>query len=574
MTETIKVDDMEITPYPEGWLKPIHPALGVIDETAYVGFWIPSKVRNKEGHETEELMLYLITDKRERILANDEALRSRGWRLQYKPVHFENRWTMSDVEAYLHDGKGLDLGPIDLFKGVLEAWRTYIWFEDDREYAYEALWDIGTYFHHLFNAYPYPYFGGVKRSAKTKALTVHSCLAFNAIFSMNVSTACLFRMIQNARCSFMIDESERLNNPERAQEFRSLLLGGYKRGECAYRNVETREKQWTPTAFEVYSPKALANISGLEGVLEDRCKTTIMRRTLDRAIVDREIDEEDPCWAALRASLYRFYLGHWRGVKGLYNDLGALSGLSELAGFLKTRAPKVSDEDLGLLTSRELELWRPILALALYIDEAYQAGPTSLTTQIIGLAIDTARSRGTEDATESADMILVGVLAEIVKEDAYYMTGPILDAMRAKWDKEETWLNSKWLGKALRRLGFRDKKRKSAGVQYNLKMSEVVELARIMGVELPSVVSVVNAVSGQPKLLQPHAEIIEALRASIDRGSMEDFMRAMGKLGLSPNEANGLFSRLLKDGKLVEGPEGAYHWLDARVPDREYADKV
>jgi hypothetical protein len=45
------------------------------------------------------------------------------------------------------------------------------------------------------------------------------------------------------------------NMSKRTLEFRSILLSGYKKRARAY------------------SPKTLANIRGLEGVIEDQCKT-------------------------------------------------------------------------------------------------------------------------------------------------------------------------------------------------------------------------------------------------------------------------------------------------------------
>lgn len=75
----------------------------------------------------------------------------------------------------------------------------------------------------------------------------------------------------------MIDETEKLSRPDRALEFRSILLGGYKKGEKVYRTEKLRDGTFQPEAFEVYGPKALANIGGIEDVLEDRCHTVILR---------------------------------------------------------------------------------------------------------------------------------------------------------------------------------------------------------------------------------------------------------------------------------------------------------
>jgi len=115
-------------------------------------------------------------------------------------------------------------------------------------------------------------------------------------FSGNLSTSSMFRLIQNSRCTLLIDETEKLANPERAQDFRGLLLCGYKKGEFVFRAEKTRKDRYKPESFEVYSPKMLANIRGLEDVLEDRCITIIMKRAKNPRILNAEINLNDPIW--------------------------------------------------------------------------------------------------------------------------------------------------------------------------------------------------------------------------------------------------------------------------------------
>lgn len=205
--------------------------------------------------------------------------------------------------------------PLKLLTEFIYIWVEDIEFSDKRDYIYHVLWDLGIYLHHLFNAFPYPYLGGVKRVGKTRVLTLHSLVAFNAIFSNNMSIASIYRLVQNAGCTLLIDETESLKNPQRAQEMRTLLQSGYKKGPKAYRIEKNTKGQLVPIGYEVYSPKALANIRGLIHVLEDRCKPTIMRRSINRKIIDREVDIGDSRWVKLRSKLYRFFLMNWLPIK-------------------------------------------------------------------------------------------------------------------------------------------------------------------------------------------------------------------------------------------------------------------
>jgi hypothetical protein len=169
-----------------------------------------------------------VTSERQTVLGLNQELVKRKWRLNYKPIHYKtNRWNLADVQAYLD---GADVNAADVFLQVKDVYKEFLELPDEKLYVLHALWSIGTYFHMSFNSYPYLYVGGVKRSGKTKTLTLHSVLDFNAIFSNNMSSATLYRLIQNSHSTLLIDESEKLSNPQRAQEFRNILLAGYKKG--------------------------------------------------------------------------------------------------------------------------------------------------------------------------------------------------------------------------------------------------------------------------------------------------------------------------------------------------------
>lgn len=633
----IQLRGLRIQPLFEGKPISIHPAIGIAGDRAYVGIWIPCLIVEEEGESENEGegkgggkgapkatmkdLLFLITSDRKAILANEEILKDLGWRLAYKPLQFENRWSLEDVRAWLN-GSLQAPKPKEVLEALLEAWKTYIDFEDPREYLYRALWDIGSYFFHLFASYPYEYLGGVKRSGKTKALMLHKALAFNAVLSNNMSTASLYRLIQNARCTLLIDESEKLATPERAQEFRSILLAGYKSGERVYRVEKNAKERLVPEAFDVYSPKALANIGGLEDVLEDRvAHPTFMKRSLKVSITNRDVRLEDPLWSRLRSLLYAFFLSHWKGVlevyeglreamamtsqgsspdpgpgsnskssfdlgssmnfsehsekseaSGLHGKIHGSSELSELGELGEHRGKGIGEIEPGsedeaeakseseqittsvfasasismpILTSRELELWLPILSLAYYFDvygnvngnrdnndkesPSNLSSPSSLSSpkftklpcldgsldsdaltnassikftspslskqskskhspslfaSMLSLALESARDRQIEDATETREAILVQSLQEIVEEDGegYIAVRKIKDAMAKRLDDPADWLTNRWLGRALRRLGFKEKRRLGTGYEYRLTVSAVRDLAKRFGI--------------------------------------------------------------------------------------------
>jgi len=506
--EDINVGDLTIKPSLEKTMKDIHPAIGVVDGTAYVGIWVPCEITGKKGEATYKDLLFLVTDKRELILANDEVFREKGldWRLAYKPIHFPNRWRLQHVQAYL-DGATVD--PSTVLNSMVKAWQKYMEVPTEAEYLYHALWDLGTYFHILFNCFPYHYIGGVKRSGKTKDLGLHYCLAFNAILSNNMSTASIYRLIQNARATLLIDETEKLSYKgklsERALEFRSIILSGYKKGGKAYRTEKTRQETLQPRAFEVYSPKAVANIRGLEDVMEDRCKTTILKRSRNTKIVNLEINENDEEWSELRSELYVFFLTYWREIKRKYDGIKDSSELSESVNIKGNTL--FSKENVDLLVGRELELWRSIFALAMFLDEKGVSGSTftgSLCSLILTLAIKNAKQRLTENITETGEVILLQVLTQLVNENNYYPVKTLKNKMAEAFDEEQKWLTTRWIGSALRRLGFTEKRRVGTGYQYFLKNEDVNDLAKRMNLpsepeNVPVSIGVTSGTSGTPQ---------------------------------------------------------------------------
>jgi len=485
--EQIQIKDFTIIPSFKDPVNLVHPAIDVLEDRAYVGAHLPCVVisnSDKDGKEAEnrtEDMLFLVTSLKEKILAHKDILRKLNLKLATRPL-MTNRWRLDSIGSYLAGESQDPVDPVDVYTAVKEAWTQYIDFDDQDYYDLLTLWTIGTYFFHVFNTYPYIYVGGTKRTGKTKALTLCSCLAFNAIFSANISTSSVFRLVQSCRCTLLVDEVEQLANPERRQDFRSLLLSGYKKGGMVYRTEKDRHERHSPEAFGIYSPKMLANIMGLEDVLEDRCIPIVMRRSSNRAIVDREVTISHPVWQDIRDRLYVLFLTYWGQVVELSESFSV--GCEGSACY-------EPPEGTGFLSSRELELWKPILVLAQFFDKylsssgSYHAQPT-LPTLIFELAKRKSKERQVEEMTETGDNVLIQTLLAIVTTDEYYSLKTIRTTMASRFTQEEKWLTNEWVGRALKRLGFTDKRRVGKGTEYRLTKEGVKDLAQRMAIpEIP-----------------------------------------------------------------------------------------
>ena len=549
LKDTITLTNFSILPlFSEVW-KTVHPAIDVVDGTGYVGVNLPCEVRDVEGKVDVREFHFLIGSKAEKIVCYKEELGKLKFRLKHSVVRLPNRWSLSSVKAWLN--REAEVSPEELYTSIKTSFENYIEFEDSTVYDFLTLWTIGTYFFHCFNAYPYLYIGGMKQVGKTKLLTLLSLLCHNAIFSNNISTASAFRLIQSARCTLLMDETEKLINPEREIDFRNMLFAGYKRGALVYR---THKDTLKPEPFEVYSPKAIANIRGIEDVLQDRCISVILKRGKNLDIVNREIPLESEVWQQIRDMLYIFYLSS-------FNEFTEHTELSHLG-------------DRHGLKQRELELWKPILTLAYFFDKYIkisdkessslsekQCAVSSLFQRIYEFALRKAKEKEVENKTETLDFLLVQTLLSIVKEDAYYKVKEIREAMAENFDEPQKWLSSRWIGNALRRLGFTEKRRMKS-YEYFLSLEKVKDLAERLGISESSLsgkcenpLSAVNP----PSIPEVYEALRKEFKEPFHEGKAISLIVKLRQCDYT--EAEKIFQIFQDEGKVFLNPYGLWEWV-------------
>jgi len=524
----IKLAKMVVLPRFEGLSVKLHPAIDVVNGQAVVGVTLPCVTVDPEGSQEEREMPFLITSDRQKILCAKETLAALHLRLAYRVVSFENRWSLEGIRAWL---EGATVNPSEVYESVRQAWQRYIEFDNQDFYDLIALWSIGTYFFHLFNTYPYIYVGGLKRTGKTKILTVASFLCFNAIFTNNISTASLYRLTQSGRCTLLLDETEKLSSKERAEELRNLLLAGYKKGAPVYRTEKKSGERLTPEAFNVYTPKIICNISGIEDVLEDRCIPIIMKRGKNRDIINREPDGAEQTWIKIRDNLYMLYLQY----------------ASEFS--VDSAHNAVSVAEVKELSSRDLELWRPLLHLAAFFDKYNPQ--LNLSEKIMKLAKEITSEKQTENITETGEYILVQTLLKIVDEDRFYPLAEIKKEMAGAFDEVQSWLQTKWIGRALKRLGFKEKRRVGRGVEYRLTPDAVADLAQRLNIPQPES----SLTSTSLNALSALTTLTEWLVANKDDEGLIDIFELtekITKMGLDPRQ---IIDILKADGWLADSPQ-------------------
>jgi hypothetical protein len=429
----------------------LSPALGFKRDLALVTISVMERVKGNRLN----IQPYLVTSTRElRRLSDEQVLTINQQEVALKVIpdgsEFLMRWRYGDVKRFL---EGESVQPGEVFNAIHHVIRTYIDFRSEIESRILALWTIGTYFYTMFPAYPYLALNGPKNSGKSTVLRVLQPLAFNMVTTSDPTGPSMFRVIHQTACTVGIDEAERYHNPRDPgmQQIRQLLNSGYKQGMPAIRVTGDDLK---PQAFDVYSPKILAAIMGLEDILASRCIAIPMRRTT------RKMPSFPPDFdgAPLRHQLYTLALSHFQVVYRNYFERPELHRLHNRSG----------------------ELWSPLVALAAFFEE--QGGMVGLLDAISNAAewdeqISEGKSlsereeavlQALEMLTRNSDEV-VWVKGTDLREKIRSLLGQSADEMG----------NAQWIGHILKRLQLIDQSRRKhhvGGKLYAIERREVLDM--------------------------------------------------------------------------------------------------
>ena len=168
-------------------------------------------------------------------------------------------------------GKSTDLHPRKLLETIESYIRKFWYHPDEAVFKVLALYIYSTYFYTLFTAFPYLLVTGPAGSGKTNLDMVFRTFVFCPTYSINLSTAALFRQISTLGGTLVLDEMEYLKNKKALaaqQDLASILKGGYRSPSPVLRfnpDLKTNE------TFDSYGPKIISNIEGIEPVIMERC---------------------------------------------------------------------------------------------------------------------------------------------------------------------------------------------------------------------------------------------------------------------------------------------------------------
>ncbi len=202
-----------------------------------------------------------------------------------------------------------------------------------------ALWIVHTY---AFGFRTVTTYVGVvspeKRCGKTTLLTLLSRLANRALVASNISPPALFRVIENARPTLLIDEADTFLQGK--EELRGILNAGYNMDSAYVVRIDPGEANSVDGGlrkFSCWCPKVIAAIGELPETLMDRCIVVTMQRKRPGEVCERL---RKLCGEMWRQKCTRWVADNW--------------------GDIATAEPSVPEG----LNDRAADIWEPLLALA------------------------------------------------------------------------------------------------------------------------------------------------------------------------------------------------------------------
>jgi len=370
----------------------IHPALDFYNGKAIVAVGRPGLTTYDDKSNTcEQYSVCITSDGDCFILSIDEILDRKLYYLKDLDLPL-GQWEIEDQEQFLKQLKNGSKAEFDFketHQEIRELFVELFDFQDEKLYDFFPTFIIYTYFFPLFESAPVVHLWGAAGSGKTKIMEMLGLMAFNPVTSGNITEASVFRLVEGRRAVCLLDESEDLSKTDRGHAITNLILNGYRRGNLIYR-MDKVGKTIKSSHYDVYSPKVIANITGLdkEALLSRAIRvTTNSSRNVAKA--NKYTVEIKDKAVAIRNKLYRACLTKFEGV----------------------RQAKEAMPEIGL-AGRSAEIWQGMLSIAwLANGDAWH--------NLSWLAIESSKSLERELLVSNPAWDLFSALLNIVDSNEY-----------------------------------------------------------------------------------------------------------------------------------------------------------
>lgn len=305
-------------------------------------------------------------------------------------------------------------------------------------------------------------------------MKVVTYLSKNGEILTSLSEAVLFR----TKGTLGIDEFEGLNR-KGGEGLRELLNSAYKKGAKVKRmkKKKTMEgEEQVVEEFEVYRPILMANIWGMESVLGDRCIHLILERSSNKKITKiMELFEHDFLIQKTKELLNQCSLCGVVSPQNVYmgwNNYIYTNYIHTDTTHNNTNYTTLFDEiDKSNINGRHLELAMPLLIIANSINpETFHSTITTLK-EIMDDKIQT-------DFSDSWDVSLIDFISQNTSPHFQSITTLTNEFRQFIQGNEE--INTRWFGRALKRLALiKQKRRLNRGVEVILNIEKAQEKIRM-----------------------------------------------------------------------------------------------
>jgi len=363
-----------------------------------------------------------------------------------------------------------------------------------------ALWIVGTYFHQSFSTYPFLFLNAMRGSGKTRLLNIISHLSkgSNGKVQTGVTEAVLFRTPMGK--TMVLDECESLGSKEKAV-LREYLNACYKKGGVVERAKKNKEGGYDIESFFPYKPIVIANIFGLEEILQDRCISLILEKS-NKPNVTKKVEDFDtnPIFQQIKRTLEQFsvvcavsfrsgeYKTAWNNfISSKYSEIVFNTTLTTLTTLTTQPTPETALElemeevfnkidEIGV-DGRNFELLFPLLIISNFID-------FKLFEEILMIGQNMMESKKEEEVSESRDVSLYDFVSSY-QEEGFVSMKDLTQSFKI-WLGEvyNEHINDWWMGKALKRLNLiSDKRRLASGRFVILNKDKAKEKLKIFKME-------------------------------------------------------------------------------------------
>ncbi len=362
-----------------------------------------------------------------------------------------------------------------LLKKIIIILKKYMDLEED-SYLLISIWILGTYFHQSFRSFPYLFFNAMKGSGKSRVLNLITKLSYGGIVLNSLTEAVLFR----TKGTLGIDEFESVGKKGN-ENLRELLNSAYKKTGKVYRmkkvsgkDGETQEVE----EFDVYRPIIMANIWGMDETLGDRCISLILEKSVKKGVVKLIEDFDDNFQIMEVVDLISKGIGSYGSFKFLLENQQNWNNyiIQHNTSNSSTTSPPSNSSISSIynninntqLLGRDLELFFPLFLISDLCGKL---------DEMLKISVKIVKERKEKDIYESMDVQVYDFVSSY-ENKGYIKVSELTSQFRTfigTQEKEDAWINTRWMGKSIKRLKLDLEKKRSNGMLVMLDIEKAKE---------------------------------------------------------------------------------------------------